>query len=77
MQSVMPSCTYLNQELGKENRSAAKKDRLEYVKSHWKVSQMYRFSRRATQIFVRRPTIVADISDNFEPPSNKFLATPL
>ena len=77
MQSVMPSCTYLNQELGKENRSAAKKDRLEYVKSHWKVSQIYRFSRRATQIFVRRPTIVADIFDNFEPPSNKFLATPL
>ena len=77
MQSVMPSCTYLNQELGKENRSAAKKDRLEYVKSRWKVSQIYRFSRRATQIFVRRPIIVADISDNFEPPSNKFLATPL
>ena len=61
---------------GRESSSAAKKDRLEYVKSSWKGSKIYRFSRSATQNFIRRPTIVADIFEDFEPPSKKFIATP-
>ena len=45
--------------------------------SHWKKSEIYRFSRFATQSFLRRPTMVANIFEDFEPPSKKFLATPL
>ena len=77
MQSVMPSCSCFNQELCRENSSALKKDRSEYVKSHWKGSEIYSFGRSATQIFLRRLTMVADISEDFEPPSKRFLATPL
>ena len=54
-----------------------KKDRLQYVKSHWKGSEIYRFGHYSTQNFIRRPTMVADIFEDFEPPSKKFLATPL
>ena len=54
-----------------------KKDRLQYVKSHWEGSESYCFSRSATQNFLRRPTVMADIFEDFEPPSIKFLATPL
>ena len=75
MQSVMPSCSCLK--LGRENRFVAKKDRLEYVHSHWKGSKIYRFSRSATQIFLRWRTMVADISEDFEPPSKKFIVAPL
>ena len=77
MQRVMLSCSCLNQELSRENSSAAKKDRLEYVKSHWKGSNIYRFSRSVTQNFLHLSTMVTDISADFEPPSKKFLATPL
>ena len=49
-----------------------KKDRLQYVKSHWKGSEIYRFSRPATQNFIRRPTMVADIFEDLEPPSKKI-----
>ena len=62
---------------GRESSSAAKKDRLEYVKSSWKGSEIYRFSCLATQNFIPRSTMVADIFEEFEPPSKKFLATPL
>ena len=33
---------------GKESSSVAKKDRLEYVKSSWKGSEIYGFSRSTT-----------------------------
>ena len=59
------------------NSSAAKKDRLEFMKSHWKRSEIYRLSRSTTQNFLCRPTMVADISEYFESPSKKFLATSL
>ena len=55
----------------------AKKDRLEYVKSHWKGSEIYRFSRFVTRNFLCQSTMVADIFEDFEPPCKKFLATPL
>ena len=55
----------------------AKKDRLEYVKSYWKGSEIYCFSRSVTRNFLCRSTMVVDISEDFEPPSKKFLATPL
>ena len=63
--------------LGRENISAARKDRLEYVESHWKGSKIYRFSRSTTQNFLCRPTIMAYIFEDFEAPSKKILATPL
>ena len=47
------------------------------MKSLWKGSEIYRFSRSATQNFLGRPTMVTDISQDFELPSKKFLATPL
>ena len=55
----------------------AKKDRLEYAKSHWKGFEIYRYSRSVAQNFFCRSTMVADIFEDFEPPSEKFLATPL
>ena len=55
----------------------AKKDRLEYKKSHWKGSKIYRFSCFVTRNFLCRSTMVADIFEDLEPPSKKFLATPL
>ena len=61
----------------RENSSDAKKDRLEYVKSYWKVFEIYRFSRSGTQNVLCWPTMVANIFEHFEPPSKKFLATPL
>ena len=54
-----------------------KKDRSRYVKSHRTGSEIYSFSRSATQNFLHRSTMVADIFEDFEPPSKKFLATPL
>ena len=62
---------------GRESSFVASKDRLEYVKSSWKGSEIYRFSCSATQNFIPRPAMVADIFEDFEPPSKKFLATPL
>ena len=53
-----------------------KKDMLEYLKSHWKGSKIYRFSHSTTQNFLHQPTMVADIFENFELPSKKFLAMP-
>ena len=69
MQSVMPSCSCLNQ--GREN-SFVRACRLECVKSLWKASEISLFSRSATQ-----PTMVANIFEDFESASKKFLATPL
>ena len=79
MQSVMPSSSCLNQELRyREHSSAAKKYRLEYLKSHCKGSEIYRSSCSTTQNFLRLPTALAHIfEEDFEPPSKKFLATPL
>ena len=78
MQSVMPSSSCLNQELRyREHSSAAKKYRLEYLKSHCKGSEIYHSSRSTTQIFLPQPTVVADIFEDFEPPSKKYLATTL
>ena len=50
------------------------KDRLGYVKSHWKI---YRFSCSTTQNFLSWSTTVANIFENFESPSKKVLTTPL
>ena len=76
MQSVISFSTCFNQEL-RENSSAAKKDTLEHVQSHWKGSGIYRSSRSTTQNFLRRPTMVTNTFEDFEPSSKKFLATPL
>ena len=62
---------------GRESSSAAKKDSLEYVKSSRKGSEIYRFSRFATQNVIPRSAMVGDIFKDFEPPSKKFLAMPL
>ena len=72
MQSVMLCCSCLNQELSQGNSSAAKKDRLEYIKFHQKGSKIYRFSHSATQHFLGQATIVANIFEDFET-SQKFL----
>ena len=58
------------------NSSAAKRDKLQYVKCHWKESEIYRFSRSATQNFHPWPTMVANIFEDSEAPSKKFLPTP-
>ena len=50
----------------RESSSAAKKDRLEYMKFHWKGSEIYRFSHSAAQNFLCRSTMVADIFEDFE-----------
>ena len=55
----------------------AKKDRLEYVKSHYKGPEIYRFSLSVTGNYFCWSTMVVDIFDDFEQPSKKFLATPL
>ena len=47
------------------------------VKSSWKGFEIYGFRHSATQHFFRRSTKVADIFEDLEPPSKKFLATPL
>ena len=62
---------------GRKNSFVAKKDGLEYVKSHWKESEIYSFSCSVTRNFLCRSTMVANIFEDFEPPSKKFLATPL
>ena len=56
----------------RENSSAAKEDKLEYMKCYWKGPKLYRFSRYATQNFLRRPTMVAVIFKDFKPPSKKI-----
>ena len=66
MQSVVPSYSCLSQELCQgEDSSAAKKDRLEYVKSHWKWSEIYRFSRSATQNQPKNLLVVQPCSPTF------------
>ena len=58
----------------RENSSGdKKKDRLEYVKFHWKGSRIYRCSNSTSQKILCRQTIFED----FEPPFKKFLATSL
>ena len=47
------------------------------MKFHWKRSEIYRFRRSLTQNFLRRPSMVADIFEDFVPPFKNFLATPL
>ena len=59
---------------GRENSSSAKRYRLVYLRSHWKRCEIYRFSPSTTQNCLRRPTMLANIFEGFEPPSNKFLA---
>ena len=57
---------------GRESSSVDKKDRLVYVKSSSTGSKIYRFSCSATENFIPRPTVVADIFDDFESPSKNF-----
>ena len=47
------------------------------MKSHWKGSEIYHFSRSATQNILRRPAIVTDIFEEFQQPFQKFLTAPL
>ena len=47
------------------------------MKSSWKWFEIYHFSRSATQHFVHKRTMVANIFEEFELPPKKFLATPL
>ena len=69
----MLSCSSPNQELRQGSlSSAAKKDRLEYVKTSWKGFEIYHFSRFANQNFIRRSTMVTDIFEGFEPPPSKY-----
>ena len=51
--------------------------RLKNVKSSWKGFEIYCFSCFPIQNFIPRSTMVADIFEEFEPPSKNFLATPL
>ena len=60
-----------------KNFSETKKDTIEYLKSHSKGFEIYRLSCSTTPNFLRRPTMVADIFEDFEPPSKEFLATSL
>ena len=62
---------------GREVSSVAKKDSLEYVESSWKGCEISRFSCSATQHFIPRPIMVADIFEEFESPFKTFLATSL
>ena len=63
--------------LCKKNISGTKKVTIEYLKSHSKESEIYRLSCSTIPNFLRRPTMVTDIFEDFEPPSKKFLATPM
>ena len=67
MQSVLLSCPCINQELRQGEQ---------FVKSYWKGTKIYRFSRYITQNCLRRQP-VANIFEEFEAPSKNFLATPL
>ena len=58
------------------SKAAAKKDRLEYVKSHRKESEICHFNLSASQNPLRWPIKEVDIFEDFEPPSNKFRAMP-
>ena len=58
-----------------KNVSETKKDTIEYLKPHSKGFEIYRLSCSTTQNFLRRPTMWADIFEDFQPPSKKFLAT--
>ena len=62
---------------GRDSSSATKKDRLEYVKSVWKGSEIYCFRCSTTQNFIPLPTLATDIFEEFESPSKDFLAMPL
>ena len=78
MESVMQPCSCLHQELSQGVKfSAARKDRLEYVESYWKVSKIYSSSLFGNQNIFRRPTMLSEIFKDFELPSKKFLPTPL
>ena len=46
------------------------------MKSQWKESETYRFSRSVSQNPLRRPTMVANIFEDFQPPSKRFLVAP-
>ena len=46
-----------------------KKDTIEYLKSHSKGSEIYRLSYSTVPNFLRQPTMVTNIFEDFEPPS--------
>ena len=46
-----------------------KKDMLEYVKTNSKGSEIYCFSRSATPNFNPRPNMLANVFEDFQPPS--------
>ena len=75
----MSSYSYLSLEIRYKEQFCGKKDSLEYVKSHWKRSEINLFSCSLTQkVRRRRPTMVdmvSDIFEDYEPPSKNFLAT--
>ena len=55
---------------------SSKIERLENVKPYWKGVENGRFRCSIKQAFLCQPSVVADIFEDFEPASKKFLATP-
>ena len=55
---------------------SSKIERLENVKPFWKGVETGRFHCSMKQTFLRQPSMVADIFEDFEPAFKKFLATP-
>ena len=53
----------------KKKRSETKKDTREYLKSHSKGTEIYCLSCSTVPNFLRRPTMVTNIVEDFEPPS--------
>ena len=54
---------------GRESSSVTKKDMLGYVKTNSKGSEIYCFSRSASPNFNPRPNMVANVFEDFQPPS--------
>ena len=54
-----------------------KQDMIEYLKAHSKGSDICHLSCSTIPNLLCRPTMVIEILEDFEPPSKKFLATPL
>ena len=65
----------LRVKLGRIVLGLKKTSSIEYVKSYWKGSKIYCLSRFAAQNFLRRPTMVTVIFNDFEPPSKKRYAS--
>ena len=72
-----PAHISVNVKLGRTVLQLKKTAQIEYMKLYWKGPEIYRFSRSATQNFLRWPAMVTEIFKDFEPPSKKFLTMSL